>query len=366
LERWKQSQLSAFSGDPQRDPLTLGPKLYIVHKGEDKNVRIGNHTVPLSFLAGLFCDFLGGLSTRALKRKYAAKGHGFSHVTYWQWILALSHLLYIFCLQMMPAVGSLWYADEMKVGKLWLVFVSDKATRFILAARVILSRSSTRLRKVLTIARTVAGKHPGELRTDGCTGYREASDGVFGKGVHKWKTKQEAGGLSFTNFQEGTQRQPRARIDCMTAFHGTLDEDNDLAEGYLVYHNFIAASPSLTTQLSTHPSLKGMPGSLEQTPAEASAIRPLGDDPALTLLWNAVGDSGRILLRHHQPKKRRTQQPMTLHRWVEIPITCTTPKKSRRRTRDRKTYRDLKLTRWSRRPRQVTALASTTASANSA
>jgi len=307
--------------------------LYIVRPGEDRWVTIGNHTVRLSLLAELFRLFFGGLSTRDLEAHFAAKGLSVSHVTLWKWILAISHLVYTYSSRhLRPAVAGEWYSDEMKVAKYWLVFVYDRATHFILAADVILSRSIARLRRILRTARIIAGKCPEKLKTDGCPGYRQACKKEYGPEVHDWKAKNEAGGFGHINFQEGCQRPTRARIDAMTCFHGTQDEVRDLVKGYFTYHDFVDKSPAAGNK----------------TPAEVSAIPWLGDDPALTLLWNAVGEGSCIPLRRHKPLRRRKT---LLTRW--IPIILKMPhffviRRLRARSHHCTVLRDRKILEWCR------------------
>lgn len=351
MSKLKQSTLLQFSENDVR----ADTHLYIVRPGEDRNVRIGNHIVPLSFLAELFRLFFSGSSTRDLVDHFAKQGYGFSFVTYWKWIQTLSHLLYVFCFRIRPAVADLWFADEMRIGKRWLVFVSDKATHFILSIRVIKSRSIAQFRKILKTARTVAGKCPEEFRTDGCPAYRKSSDEVFGKDVHDWKTKDEPGGLAFTNYQEGSLRATRARIDSMTSFHGTIAEDNDLAEGYMIYHDYVDKSPSLTSPLPSllPESMEETRGSVERTPAEAAAIQWLGDDPTLTLLWNALATQTHIPLRKHQPQSRKK---VTLARWIS-PSIKVLPQAQRRRSRRhrRNILRDAKIPEWCEQKKAVRA-----------
>jgi transposase-like protein len=328
LKKTQQSKLSRFWKGAQK-PST--PHLYVVRPGEDKKVTIGDHVVSLSFLADLFCLFFSGSSTRDLVDHMVKKGYGFSHVTYWAWLQAISHLIYNYTLRLRPAVGNVWYSDELQVGRFWLVILSDRATHFILAARVILSRSKARLRKILRAARNLAGKCPEEkgFRTDGCPGYRGASDQEFGRNIHDYKTKEEAGGLAFTNFQEGSQRAVRARIDAMTSFHGTEEEVNDLVEGYIAYHNYVDRSPAAGNR----------------TPAEVSAIPPLGDNPALTLLWNALAEESRIKLRHHAPRPRKT---MILTRWIPAVYTMLRFLGRRRRAKrvNKRVYLDRPILAW--------------------
>lgn len=297
----RQTKLTDF-GEGERALCSASHSLYIVRPGEDKRVTIGKHTVRLSLLAELFRLFYAGLSTRDLEDHFVAKGLSVSHVTLWKWVLAISHLVYTYSSRLRPAVADEWYADEMRVGKYWLMFVYDRATHFILAGAVILSRSTARLRRILRTARITAGKCPKKLRTDGCPGYRQACKQEYGPGVHDWKAKNEVGGFGHINFQEGSQRPTRARIDAMAGFHGTQEEVQDLVEGYVTYHDYIDSSPSAGNR----------------TPGEVSAIAWLGDDPALTLIWNALGGESCISLRRHAPRRRKM---ILLTRWIPAVYT---------------------------------------------
>jgi len=307
--------------------------LRIVRPGEDRTVRIAQHQLSLALLAEIWRLYWAGSSTRALQGHLLTRGIHLSHVTIWRLILTLSHLVYTFSLRLHPAVGDEWYADEMKVARFWLVLVNDRMTRFTVAAGVILSRSAARLRKVLKVAKMTAGKSPKKFKTDACPGYRKASVGAFGREtVHEFKSKDEVGGLAHTNFEEGSQRPIRARIDAMATFHGTQEETRDLIEGYVTHHNYVAISPAAGNM----------------APSEACAVPYLGDDPALTLLWNAIGDETSISLRRHTP---RQNGKVLLTRWVPVVLKISHFFHRRRRVKSvtNPKFRDTNLLDWCHR-----------------
>lgn len=327
VPEWRQTKLTDLHRGQTAH--SISPPLHIVRPGEDRIVRIGRRHISLELLAEIWRMYFDGSSTRALARHLLTKGISCSHVTIWKWMLTLSHLLYEYTIRLRPAVGNTWYADEMKVGRSWLVSVRDKATHYILATGVIFSRSAKRLRVILETAHKIAGKCPKKLKTDDCPGYRRASREVFHNDkIHEPMPKDEPGGRAHTNFIEGSQRHPRARIHLMTSFHGTVEEAQDIAEGYFVHHNFVAISPAAGNK----------------TPAEVSAIPPLGDNPALTLLWNAVGESSLIPLRRHTPYRRRI---IRLTRWIPImpKLTSYLPRR-RRGVRINSKPRDSDICRW--------------------
>jgi len=330
----KQTKLEAFAG--ANEASYSMPKLHIVQGSEDKRVRIGKHEVNLSLLADIFRLYFEGLSTRALEEHVVTRGIDVSYVTIWHWVQTLSHLLYTFTMRFAPIVGNVWYADEMLVGKYWLVLVRDRTTHFILAIGVVISRAARSLRKILEQAKAIARKCPENLKTDGWSGYPKACRLAFrGETKHEFKSKDEPGGLAHTNFCEGSQRATRARLDARAAFHGTPEEALDFAKGYAVHHNYIKKSPAADNT----------------RPAEASLLPNLGDNPALTILWNALEGAEHIPIRRHIPHRRRARE-IQLTRWTGLKLTMRSflPSRRRKAEADPKLL-DIKISRWCGRRR---------------
>ncbi|MFC1936935.1 transposase [Chloroflexota bacterium] len=159
-----------------------------------------------------------------------------------------------------PKVGDVWTADETMLridgANIWLYDIIDEKTRFMLASRVALSRTTEDAKQLLLAAAKRAGKTPKVVKTDRNASYLDGIETAFGA-----DTEHRLGG-PFTLVKEDS-------TSLIERFHGTLksrtkvmrglksvDTAIQFADGFLTYYNF----------LRPHEGLDG------QTPAEVAGI----------------------------------------------------------------------------------------------
>lgn len=159
-----------------------------------------------------------------------------------------------------PHVGDTWVADETVLridgANIWLYDIIDEKTRFMLASRIALSRTTEDAEKLMETAAKCAGKNPKVVKTDRNYSYLDGIERAYGA-----DTEHRLGGPFTLSKEDSTSLIER--------FHGTLKSRTKVmrglksietaiqfADGFLAYYNY----------LRPHEKLGG------RTPAEAAGV----------------------------------------------------------------------------------------------
>lgn len=157
-----------------------------------------------------------------------------------------------------PQVGDTWIADEtvLKVGghNIWLYDIIDERTRFLLASRLAVSRTTHDAQMLMQEAAKKAGKIPKEIITDKNYSYLDGIERAFGADAEHVTSK-------------GFRVQPNTNL--IERWHGTLKDRTKVmrglkdiesaihfTDGFLVHYNFFRP----------HEALEG------KTPAEVAKV----------------------------------------------------------------------------------------------
>jgi putative transposase len=162
-----------------------------------------------------------------------------------------------------PQVGDTWIADETMLDvdgqhKVWFFDIIDKDTRFLLASRVTIARTTADAEALMRDAEKRAGKKPKEVITDQGNSYLDGIYKAYGS-----NTEHTIGGpFKLKDSGESTSEIER--------FHGTLKDRTKVfrafrdfetlvqfTDGWLCYYNYF----------KTHESLDG------KTPAEEANVK---------------------------------------------------------------------------------------------
>ena len=157
-----------------------------------------------------------------------------------------------------PQVGDTWVADETVLNvaghNVWLYDIIDERTRFLLASRLTLSRTTHDAEMLMKEAAQKAGKTPKEVITDKNSSYLDGVELTFGRDTehitsHGFTVKPN------TNLIERFHGTLKDRTKVM---RGLKDVDSaiEFTDGFLVHYNYFRP----------HETLKG------KTPAEAAKI----------------------------------------------------------------------------------------------
>jgi putative transposase len=147
-----------------------------------------------------------------------------------------------------PEVGDTWIADETMLDldgqhKVWFYDIIDEKTRFLLASRVAVSRTTSQAQAVMEEAGKRAGKTPETVITDSSKAYM---DGIY---------------QAFKGNTDHIQSYPTAKennTQMIERFHGTLKDRTKVfrafrdvetliqfTDGWLVYYNYFKPHQSL-------------------------------------------------------------------------------------------------------------------------
>lgn len=217
--------------------------------------------VPSAYVTRALAEFYTGSSINDIRdglwQDYKYRP---SQSIVWKWIIKYTDLAAKTFKDTKPEVGSVWQSDETMVDldkklKVWVYNVIDQKTKYLLASRIALSRTTNDAEAVMREARKVAGKSPKQVLTDANRSYEDGIELTFGSETEHVLTHPFKAGDS-TQIVERYHGTYKDRVKVMRAFRDveTLIEFND---GWMAYYN----------NFKPHQSLNG------QTPAEAAGVK---------------------------------------------------------------------------------------------
>jgi transposase-like protein len=221
--------------------------------------------------------YFSGESLRNTARSLCLLGVQVSHQTVYNWIEKYTALMAKYLDKITPQVSDTWRADELflkvKGNMKYMYAMMDDQTRFWIAQEVADTKYTADLRPLFKIARSLAGKKPATLITDGAPNFHEAYKEEYWTAKLENRTEHirdiRMNGQVHNNKMERMNGEIRDRERVMR----TLEKpDSPILTGMRVYHNFV----------KPHMGLEG------KTPAEAAGIRVDGKDKWLTLIQNAT------------------------------------------------------------------------------
>jgi len=208
--------------------------------------------VPANYVSRAVAEFYMGNSVNDIRETlYQETGYRPSKSIIWKWITKYTDLAIEHFKDFHPKVGSVWTADETMVDldrqlKVWVYNVIDERTRYLLASRIALSRTTHHAQMVMKEAQRRAGKAPTQVLTDANRSYDDGIELVFGADTEHVKTKPFAGGATTQRIERyhGTFKD---RVKVMRAFKDieTLMQFND---GWLVYYNYFKPHQALNNR----------------------------------------------------------------------------------------------------------------------
>ena len=220
--------------------------------------------------------YFTGESLRNVQNFLRLQGVSVSHVTVYKWIRKYVALMEKYLEQIKPQVSDVWRADELflkvKGNMKYLYALMDDQTRFWIAQEVADTKFTADLRPLFQLGKTIAGKQPKTLITDGAPNFHEAYEQEFW--TQKIATRTEHireisfDGVRHNNKMERMNGELRQREKVMR----TLEKpDTAILTGMQIYHNYVRP----------HEALNG------RTPSEAAGIQVRGKNKWLTIIQNA-------------------------------------------------------------------------------
>jgi putative transposase len=215
-------------------------------KADDKQFKMKTATEQVATALHDYYD--GGSSVRAIGRHILQEtGNTPSTATIYEWIQKYTEYIKDSIKDYHPKVGDTWIADEtvVKIGgqQLWLWDIIDERTRFLLASRLSISRTTRDAQILMDRAVKMAGKHPKVVLTDKLASYLDVRYG---------KDTEHIQGSPFRILSSGESTSQIER------FHGTIkartkvmrglkniESAHDFVDGFLAYYNYLRPHETL-------------------------------------------------------------------------------------------------------------------------
>lgn len=205
--------------------------------------------VPSEYVSSALNMYYSGMSFNDI-RNHLKQEHDYypSKSVIYQWVEKYTNEATKHFKDVHPQVGNTWIADETMLDvdgehKVWFYDIIDRDTRFLLASRVTLSRTTHDAEMLMKEASKRAGKNPKEIITDQNYSYLDGIEKVFGADT------------------EHIQSRPFTKVDStneIERFHGTLKDRTKVirsfkdietliqfTDGWLIYYNYFKPHQSL-------------------------------------------------------------------------------------------------------------------------
>jgi transposase-like protein len=217
--------------------------------------------VSSSYVSQALSEFYTGSSINDIRETlYQEHQYKPSKSIVWKWVTKYTNLAIKQFADQKPKVGTSWECDETMVDldknlKVWIYNVIDEKTRYLLASRIAISRTTNNAEAVMREAAKRAEKAPNKILTDANTSYNDGIKLAFGSDSEHIQTSPFKSGDSTQKVERyhGTYKD---RVKVMRAFRDveTLIQFNN---SWTVYYNYF----------KPHESLKG------KTPAEEAKVK---------------------------------------------------------------------------------------------
>jgi putative transposase len=219
--------------------------------------------VPAEYVSSALSMYYSGMSVNDIRTNLKQE-HNYSpsNSVIYKWIEKYTNLARKQFQDYHPQVGNTWVADETMLDvdgqhKVWFYDIIDKDTRFLLASRVAISRTTTDAQMLMEDAKKRAGRAPTQILTDSNYSYLDGIEKTFGSDTEHIQT------TPFKTDEDNSTSE-------IERFHGTLKDRTKVfrsfrdidtliqfTDGWLVYYNYFRP----------HESLNG------KTPAESAHLK---------------------------------------------------------------------------------------------
>jgi len=206
--------------------------------------------VPVNLISSTLNMWYEGMSQSAIRRHLQQEySIAPSTATIYEWIDKYTQSAISHTRQYQPDVGNVWIADETVLRidgqNVWFWDIIDRDTRYLLASRVSLTRSTRDAQALMLQASQRAGKKPKVVITDKLQAYMDGIELAYGgdaehrQGQPFTTTKDDN-----TNEIERFHGTLKSRTKVMRGLK-TLDTAIQFTDGWLVHYNYLRPHESL-------------------------------------------------------------------------------------------------------------------------
>ena len=211
------------------------------HKFAD-NDALPDMRTPIEHVAAAIVMYYEGRSLNDIPRlMYQQHSVYITPASVYKWITRFSKIAINETEKTRVGVGDTWIVSENMVkivGKsYWLLDVTDKSTRFLLATKLSYGRATGDIRDLLETARSKAGKIPKRILTNDWVGYPDGIELAYGADVRHIRTlkfDEDADSTRLVEYWHNTLK------DRMRIMFNLKDRDHSrlILDGWLVHYNY--------------------------------------------------------------------------------------------------------------------------------
>lgn len=218
-----------------------------------------------------------------------------SKKTIYQWVDKYSDIAIKEAKNIHPKVSDIWIADEtvLRIGgqNVWMYDIIDDQTRFLLATRLSLARTTHDAETLMKEAQRKAGKSPKVVITDKNSSYLDSIELTFGADTEHVRSRPITADTYSTQKIERWHETLKERTKVMKGLK-TIDTAIQFVDGFLVHYNYFRGNEALDGK----------------TPAEEAGIKfPYKD-------WTEIirqPVSKQAEIQTHQTPKVKISKPRT-------------------------------------------------------
>lgn len=190
-----------------------------------------------------------GMSLNAIKRNVKQQNnYDISDVAIYKWIGRFTDDAIKATRDLHPKVGDVWIADETVLdidGKnVWFWDIIDEKTRFLLATRITLSRTTHDAEMLMQGAQRKAGKSPKVVITDKNSSYLDGIEATFGADTDHVQSRPFTADTHSTQKIERWHETLKERTKVMKGLK-TLETAIQFVAAFLVHYNYFRGNEAL-------------------------------------------------------------------------------------------------------------------------
>ena len=204
---------------------------------------------PANQVSACLSMWYEGMSQNAIRRQLKQDyGNTPSTATIYEWIDKYTQSAIANTRDYHPRVGDVWVADETVLRidgqNVWFWDIIDRDTRFLLASRVSVTRTTRDAKALMEQASKRAGKNPKAVITDKLQSYLDGIEMAYGADTEHRQGKPFTTKEDSTNDIERFHGTLKARTKVMRGLK-SIDTAIQFTEGWLVHYNYLRPHESL-------------------------------------------------------------------------------------------------------------------------
>ncbi len=277
--------------------------------------------VPAEYVSGALNMYYSGMSINDIRNHLKQQYNYYpSQSIVFKWIGKYTSIANKQFKDLHPKVGNNWVADETMLDldgghKVWFYDIIDIKTRYLLASRVALTRTTHDAQMLMQEASKCAGKNPKEVITDKNYSYLDGIEKAFGSDT------EHVQGTPFSYKETGKSTSDIER------FHGTLKDRTkvirsfrdvetliEFANGWLIYYNYFKPHESLDGKTPAEKAKLNYPiknwADLVKLPVSKESEIKTHKTPKATAL-KIKTDLTHAFKRHRTPRISKTMPQIT-------------------------------------------------------